>query len=164
MGFLDKFKKKHELKEYPNEYSPKEREISRELAELIEKNPKLSIEEISKSSKISPIKNDHFTQDLENSDEFQCRQMALSYSMAGNLEECIDYCDKGLKINSASPYLLYMRGRTFSDLKQFEKGISDLAKAVDLREDFADAWYEIGRIHQMNNDMDNAILAYHKAQ
>ncbi len=164
MGIFDKFKKKSEMKEYPNEYSPEMRDLTRRGIELMKKAPKFSMEQISELSKIVPIRNDLLSQDIVNSKEFECRNMALQYSMAGNLDECLNYCKKGLEINPKSPYLLYMRGRTYSDLKQFENGIDDLANAVELRDDFADAWYEIGRIHQMHNDMDNAILAYGKAQ
>lgn len=162
MGLFDKFKKKPEMKSYSNEYSEKERKLVREITELLKDAPNFTMEQISEMEKQQPT---HFQcKDVKNPEEYKFRHLALSYSMAGNFDECIDCCDKGLEINPQSAYLLYMRGRTFSDLKQLEKGIADLAASVQIREDFADAWYEIGRIHHMNNDMDNAILAYYNAQ
>ena len=155
-------KKKSDMKEYQNEYSKEQKDLFRKGSEIVDEAPDFTMEQIDELSKNLP--HDHYTQDLKNPQEFKFRQSSLSYSMAGNLDECIDNCNKGLEINPQSPFLLYMKGRTLSDLKQFRQGIEYLAKAVELRSDFADAWYEIGRIHQMNNDMDNAILTYYKAQ
>ena len=155
-------KKKSEMKDYPNEYTKEHKRLRREITEIIKEAPNFTMEQISEMDKKFPT---HFQdKDVKNPEEHKFRVLALSYSMGGNLEECIACCDKGLEINPQSAYLLYMRGRTFSDLRQFENGINDLSSAVKLREDFADAWYEIGRIHHMNNDMDSAILAYYNAK
>ena len=130
MGLFSR-KKKSEMKEYPNEYPKKNRDLFREGIDLLNEAPDFTMEQISELSKKLP--HDHYTQDLKNSKEFKLRQLSLHYSMAGNLDECIDNCNKGLEINPQSPFLLYMRGRTFLDLKQFENGINDLSKAVELR-------------------------------
>ena len=161
MGLFSR-KKKSEMKEYPNEYSQEQRDLAREGVDYLENTPDFTMEQISELSK--NLSRDQMTQDLKNPTEFKFRQLSLKYSMAGNLDECIDNCNKGLEINPQSPFLLYMKGRTLSDLKQFQEGLEYLAKAVGLRDDFADAWWEIGRIHQIHNDMDSAILEYYKAQ
>jgi len=106
----------------------------------------------------------HFIyQDVKNPEEFEFRYQALGFSIAKNFQECIDCCIQGLDINPQSSYLFYMRGRTFSDTEHFQEGINDLMKAIRQRKDFAEAWFELGRIHQMVGDMDEAITDYYAA-
>ncbi len=161
MGIFDKLKKKNSPKTYPNEHSEEERKLIQEMRE-IGKEVKIDMTTIQQNAEQFP--NDQMYQNVVNTEEFHYRNLALSYSMSGELVECIDCCNKGLKINENSLYLLYMRGRTYSDLGNLEEGVNDLVKAISMNENFAEAWHELGRIHHKNNfDMDNAILAYGKA-
>ena len=150
----------------PGSYGDKEQteefqRITREARELTKDSPLFPMETIMQNAQQFP--NDQMWQDVKNPEEYDYRTRALSYSVTGELEQCIDCCNKGLEINENSLFLLYMRGRTYSDLGKLEEGCGDLAKAISANDNFAEAWHELGRIHHKNNDMDNAMLAYAKA-
>lgn len=132
----------------------------RELTKDIDVIP--TMEQIAEQAKKFPT--DFSYKDVKNPEEYRLRGLALSYSMSEDYQDCIDTCNKGLEINPDSPYLLYMRGRTYSDMQRFEEGMKDLKRATELRDDFAEPWMEIGRIHQIMNHMDLGILAYYNAQ
>lgn len=170
MGLLDKFKKKNndsspKIEDMTPEELKKERinaekklfELWKESFELIDF--KKHIEEMGQK-----IPTHFIYKDVKNIKEYELREYALHYSMIEEYQTCIDYCNQGLAINQESPYLLYLRGRTFSDMGQFKNAMDDLARAIKLRDDFGDAWYEVGVIHHKTNHMDDGILAYCKAQ
>lgn len=162
MGLFSRGKKKEEPIS-PKNRKEKTKKILKEIRKIkSDTSVTLTMEQIAEQAQKFPT---HFNyQDVKNPEEFRCRDEALSYSMTEDYQDCIDSCNKGLEINPNSPYLLYMRGRTFSDMKQFEDGMNDLRRAIELRGDFAEAWMEIGRIHYITNHMDLGILAYIKSQ
>jgi tetratricopeptide (TPR) repeat protein len=167
MGFLDKFKKKETSPKIEDMPPEKLKKLRKKTTKNLFENTKdfigsKTLEDIEKDGRVWPT---HFIyKDVKSTEEYQLREKALQHSMIEEYQKCVDYCNQGLEINPNSAYLLYMRGRTYSDMKELEKAMDDLGIAVKLRDDFADAWYEIGRIHHMTNNMDLGILAYCNAQ
>ncbi len=102
--------------------------------------------------------------EVSSKDDFMYRALALG--KAGNKEyaKAIEYCSKGLSINPTSIYLLYLRGRTYGDLGDFNKGIADLSKAIKLQPKMADSYIERGFIYQKMKNITKARSDYEKAR
>jgi tetratricopeptide (TPR) repeat protein len=128
----------------------------------LSKDITLDMDMIKKKEKEFP--NSLIFNDVKNAEEFKFRDLALSESMKGNYQKAIEYCDQGLKHNSESAYLFYMRGRSKGDTGNFEEGLKDLKTALKIKPDFADVYVEIGYIKQKMGDMQDAEQYYTKAR
>jgi len=166
MDFFAKiFKKKspkHPIPRYCNTLEDDELRIKldKKLHSLF-KGQSYDMNEVEKLEKQLPTNSIY--QQVKNADEYKLRQDALHYSMIGEYENAIDACNKGLEINPLSMYLLYMKGRTESDLGLHEEGLKSLTKAIAIKKDYADAYVERGRTRQKMGDMVGAIKDYEKA-
>ncbi len=169
MGLLDKFKKKdNDVSSKIEDLLPEE--LKKQRIDAEKKSYKLikgflesrNLQDIEKASQQMPT--DFIFKDVKSIEEYVLREKAVHHSMIEEYQVCVDYCNQGLEKNQDSPYLLYLRGRTFSDMGQFKNAMDDLVRAIKLRDDFGDAWYEIGVIHHKTNNMDEAMLAYYQAQ
>jgi len=101
---------------------------------------------------------------VKNSEEYRCRSISLVYSMRGDFEKCLEFCNKGLKINPKSPYLLYIKGRTKGDISDFKGGLSELDRAIKFYPNFADAYIERGSIKAKLGDSKGAEKDYSTAK
>ena len=124
---------------------------------------KLSLDSLAKAIQekgIEPVKKlaqEHpyrmIFQKVKNPEEFQARSLALHYSMTGDYYKAIEHADKGLKINSESAYLFYIKGRSEGDIGLFAEGIKDLTEAIRLEPNYADAFVERGYIREKMGDV-----------
>ena len=152
MGFFSRFfKKKQSNADTPSEKIDGNVDITlmpmNKIKELAEKNPTHAL-----------------YQGVKNPQDYNMRFLAMQQSMIGNYDSAIEYASKGLKINPESHYLYYIRGRSYGDKGEFDLGIKDLSKAVELRVDFADAYVERGVIKKRQGKKTEADADFTKAQ
>ena len=80
--------------------------------------------------------------------------------MQGNYLESIEHANNGLKINPKSAFLLYLRGRSKGDIRQFAEGLQDLNDAIKIEPKYAEAFVEKGYILQKMGDLSGARSNY----
>lgn len=136
-------------------------ELRREIFEAT-KNVKVDMKLIERDAKKYPDR--MIFQEVKNPEEFKWRSWALHFSMNGENDKAIAYCNNGIEINPKSAYLFYIRGRSNGDMGQFTEGIEDLNEAIKIKPNYADAFVERGYIKQKIGDTIGAEEDYNRAK
>lgn len=74
--------------------------------------------------------------------------------------EAIDVFSKGIKIHPDNALLYRYRGHRYISIREFDKAITDLAKASQLNGRDFDIWYHLGLAHYLKGEFDKARSAY----
>ncbi|MGE0130063.1 MAG: tetratricopeptide repeat protein [Blastocatellales bacterium] len=69
---------------------------------------------------------------------------------------------RGLKIAPANAMLYRHRGHRFISIRRFNKAISDLKRASELKNDDFDIWYHLGLAHYLKGEFAKAATAYER--
>lgn len=148
--------------------TPEEKRV-KAMSEINDFVKTITWEEVQELMKRQP--NDHILWGVKSLEEYQLRYEISSFlaiNQCGDLdqvsftEQIIKDTTKGLKINPEGTYFLLMRGRSYGDLGQYDKALSDLDKAIDLKPDYADAFVERGYVKQKMGDLRGAEEDYNK--
>ena len=81
----------------------------------------------------------------------------LRYS---NFDEAEKLLSKAIRYDKQNYEAYYYRGCTRINAKQYQGAIDDLEKAVELKPDYADAYFNLGRTYYMMQDEDKACEYY----
>ncbi len=81
----------------------------------------------------------------------------LRYSQFDEAEETLT---KAIKYDKGNYEAYYYRGCARINAKKYGEAIADLKKAVELKPDYADAYFNLGRTYYMMHDEDMACENY----
>ena len=84
-------------------------------------------------------------------------KLMMRYSKFEEAEEALD---KAVKYDKHNVEAYYHRGCVRVNMKKFKDAIADFEKAIELKPDFADAYFNIGRAYILLNDEDRACEYY----
>ena len=84
-------------------------------------------------------------------------KMLLRYS---DYEEAEKLLTKAIKYDKSNYEAYYYRGCARINAKKYQEAIEDLEKAVELKTDYADAYFNMGRTYYLMNDEDKACEYY----
>jgi tetratricopeptide (TPR) repeat protein len=79
-----------------------------------------------------------------------------------DVDKAIEYYQKGLQIDPKNKKLLHLLSLAYLKKDESDKAIEVLKKITEMEED-AKTWFEIGKIYESNDDLDNAKIAFDKA-
>ena len=75
-------------------------------------------------------------------------------------------CEQAIALDPENPYLYYLSGRAFQGLKQYKDAIEHLTKAIEMQENYTDAYISRAHAYYSENKIDKAkedidkILSY----
>ena len=81
----------------------------------------------------------------------------LRYS---NYDEAVEIFTKAIRYDKGNYEAYYYRGCARINLREYEAALADFEKAVDLKHDYADAYFNLGRTYYMMHDEDRACENY----
>ncbi len=84
-------------------------------------------------------------------------KLLLRYSQYEEAEEVLT---KAIRYDKHNCEADYYRGCARANAQKFEAAIVDFEKAVELKPDYADAYFNMGRVYHMKNDDDKACEYY----
>ena len=84
-------------------------------------------------------------------------KLMMNYS---KFEEAERAFDKSIKYDKNNHEAYYYRGCAKVNSKQYQEAIADFKKAIELKPDYADAYFNMGRVYYMQNDEDKACEYY----
>ena len=84
--------------------------------------------------------------------------------LQGKYQEAI-HCGEALLLSGyeADASLYFMLGTSYSWLEQYDKAISNLAEAIKLKPDYAQAHHNLGVAYNQKGNYDKAIACYNQA-
>ena len=84
-------------------------------------------------------------------------KLLLRYS---KFEEAEETLTKAIQYNKNNFEAYYYRGCAKVNAKKYQEAISDFEKAVEIKPDYADAYFNLGRTYYLINDDDKACENY----
>ena len=84
-------------------------------------------------------------------------KLLLRYS---NFEEAEETLTKAIRYDKGNYEAYYYRGCARINMRQYEGAIADFGKAVELKHDYADAYFNLGRTYYLMHDEDKACENY----
>ena len=90
----------------------------------------------------------------------ECSKRLLRYS---KFEEAEETLTKAIKYDKNNFEAFYYRGCAKVNEKRYQDAIADFEKAVELKPDYADAYFNLGRTYYLLNDEDKACEYYQLA-
>jgi tetratricopeptide (TPR) repeat protein len=88
-------------------------------------------------------------------------KLLLRYSKFDEAEEILT---KAIKYDKNNYEAYYYRGCARINARKYKEAIADLERAVELKPDYADAYFNLGRTYYMMHDEDMACENYRLAQ
>ena len=89
-----------------------------------------------------------------------CKLM-MSYS---DFDEAERSFSKAIQYDKNNFEAYYYRGCARTNARKYEEAILDFNQAIALKPDYADAYFNLGRVYVILNDDDNACANYKLAQ
>lgn len=87
----------------------------------------------------------------------QGSELMLRY---GQYQEAEKVLTKAIKYDKNNYEAYYYRGCAKVNAKKYKEALEDFQKAVDLKPDFADAYFNMGKTYYIMNDADKACEYY----
>lgn len=78
----------------------------------------------------------------------------------GKFDEAIASFDQAIKYDKGNYEAYYLRGCAKINAKKYMDAINDLEKAIELKPDYADAYFNIGKVYYILKDEDKACEYY----
>ena len=88
-------------------------------------------------------------------------KLLLRYSKFDEAEEVLT---KAIKYDKGNYEAYYYRGCARINAQKYKEAIADLEKAVELKPDYADAYFNLGRTYYIMRDEDKACENYKLAE
>ena len=83
--------------------------------------------------------------------------------LAGNFDAALELIDRALGLSPLNPTLFYARGLTLGALGRHEQEIESYRKAIDIKDDFVDAYVNLGVALREMRRYDEALAAFKTA-
>ena len=90
--------------------------------------------------------------------------LGIDYLYASQDEEAIEYFDKAIKYDDSNYKAYYYRGCAYISLFKKDLAFRDWNKAIELKEDFPDPYFNIGLQYRRNNDYAMACYYFKLAE
>jgi Flp pilus assembly protein TadD len=90
--------------------------------------------------------------------------LALAHTKKGGVTKAITYLEKSVALDPQSPEVHCKLGQAYYNHDLFGKAISEFKKAVELKPDYAEAYYNLAVSHAANKDWVMARRFTQKAQ
>lgn len=84
-------------------------------------------------------------------------KLLLRYSKFDEAEETLS---KAIRYDKHNCEAYYYRGCAKVNAKKYKEAVADFEKAIELKPDYADAYFNLGRTYIMMNDKDKACEYY----
>ena len=84
-------------------------------------------------------------------------KLMMNYGKYAEAEEAFD---KAIKYDKNNYEAYYLRGCAKINAQKYQEAILDLEKAIELKPDYADAYFNIGRAYFILNDEEKACEYY----
>lgn len=88
-------------------------------------------------------------------------KLMIRYSQYDKAEEAFT---KAIKYDKGNYEAYYLRGCAKTNSRKYKEAITDFEKAIELKPDYADAYFNIGNAYHLLNDEDSACEYYKLAQ
>ena len=82
----------------------------------------------------------------------------------GKFEQAEEAFDKAIKYDKENYEAYYLRGCAKVNSKKYREGIADFEKATELKPDYADAYFNMGKTYFLLNDEESACNYYKLAE
>ena len=82
----------------------------------------------------------------------------------GNFEEAEKSFTKAIKYDKKNPELYYYRACAKFNTRNYTEAISDFEKAIEIKPDYADAYFSLGRTYSCMHDVDMSCYYYRMAE
>jgi len=99
---------------------------------------------------------------IENNNALYYYERGVTKSKAGNQLGTIDDISTAIKIDSLNHVYYLDRANAYAGLLNYNKAIEDYLKSISIKPDYADAWFNLGKIRMKNEDFLNAINDFSK--
>ena len=76
----------------------------------------------------------------------------IDYLYTSQIDEAIEFFDKAIKYDENNFEAYYYRGCAYSNNFKNEQAFKDWNKAIELKPDYADPYFNIGLIYRRQND------------
>ena len=83
----------------------------------------------------------------------------IDYLYTSQIDEAIELFDKAIKCDETNYEAYYYRGCAYSNNYRNEQALKDWNKAIELKPDYADPYFNIGLIYRRRND--NSMACYY---
>lgn len=88
-------------------------------------------------------------------------KLMMNYSQFDKADEALT---KAIRYDKSNYEAYYLRGCARINAKKYQEAIADLEKATELKPDYADAYFNIGRVYFLLNDENKACEYYKLAE
>lgn len=88
----------------------------------------------------------------------------IDYLYTSQIDEAIGYFDKAIKYDEGNYEAYYYRGCAYSNNFNNEQAFNDWNKAIELKEDYPDPYFNIGLIYRRSNDYAMACYYFKLAE
>lgn len=82
----------------------------------------------------------------------------------GDFAEAEKNFTKAIKYNKNDPELYYYRACAKVNARKYEEAIPDFEKAIEIKPDYADAYFSLGRTYSCMHDSDMSCYYYKMAE
>lgn len=92
------------------------------------------------------------------------RNIGITYNRSGQYKLAIESYDKALSLNPPDPWFDYVnRGNAWSGLKKYEKAMDEYQLALQVKENFNEAHYNMGIVYERQGNKLQAIHEFKTA-
>ncbi len=88
-----------------------------------------------------------------------CLDKGIDYLYTAQFDEAIAFFDKAIKYDENNFEAYYYRGCAYSNNFDNERALKEWSKAIELKPDYADPYFNIGLIYRRQND--NSMACYY---
>ena len=88
----------------------------------------------------------------------------MDYLYTSQIDEAIGFLDKAIKYDENNYEAYYYRGCAYSNNFNNTQAFKDWNKAIELKEDYPDPYFNIGLIYRRNNDYAMACYYFKLAE
>ena len=81
----------------------------------------------------------------------------------GKFDEAVVAFDQAVKYDKNNYEAYYLRGCAKTNAQHYEEALADFEKAIELKPDYADAYFNLGRTYFLLNNEDKACEYYQLA-
>lgn len=90
-------------------------------------------------------------------------QLGIAQSGARQFREAIETFTKGIQVAPNEALLYRWRGHRYLSVREFDRGMADFTRGIELDSTIYGIWYHVGIIRYARGDFDGAVGAFQRA-